>query len=200
MSDLIKASPQNRSLDEFCRHVVAEHSDRWPIDEQTLAQAFLRFFDITRVPHAVTLPTLSQRLGIRFSLEELPEDLFGANFAIAGTRLVVVCSRPEHRIVQAHTFLHEVRELLEYEFRSLGYPSCEGSERDLESAADEFAASVIGKTSEDLWMRLADSASNLDSGWKKFGAFCLILLAALAMALNVEYGKQYPRIAKRGPS
>ena len=83
-----------------------------------------------------------------------------------------------------HTLFHELRELVEYEFRDMGYPLATGFS-DLESRAESFAGFVRAFGAIKNWQPLLEGIGDIKSGWGKIGIF--LLAVALVVVCSVGY-------------
>lgn len=138
------AIPENTdltTLPEFCAAIVQKHADAWPPTEHQLAQDFVGHFGIARLNFYDGLVKWCGDVGIEVStMDCLPADLRGANFWHEKNMSIVMPLNGGCFISREHTLLHEVRELLEWEFVHLGHTSGDLDTR--ESRAEQFAASV----------------------------------------------------------
>jgi hypothetical protein len=167
------------TLRGFCQTIVAKHSGNWPPREEEIAEGFHSFFQVDGVFPMEGLEKLCARLGINVSIQALPGGLRGHNCALGEKREIVIGKVEGPAAVfgsQEHTLYHELRELIEYEFRKIGYPAAVAS--DLESRAETFAAAVRVKASIKGWKPLLDGISGIEFTWGRF-AVALPLLAMM---------------------
>ena len=134
----------------FCYEFASQNSESWPPDEEVLANAFISYFELPPFVPGANLEKLCTKLEIQFVMEKLPDDLLGSNFHFEGKRRIAVSDRPERFGMKGHTTFHEIRELLEYEFHEIGWPTAEKHSEELESRADEFALCIMCG-SEETW-------------------------------------------------
>jgi len=114
-------------------------------------------------------------------------------------RVIVVCSRRDHLPLRGHTFLHEIRELTEYEFADLGFPIA--TSEDLEDRADEFAMIAFLLPIDEAAANCLKSAVKLESWWKQIGAVSVIIILHVFMTFFAQYCAIYPSLeASRPPN
>jgi hypothetical protein len=190
------AGTKSDPLTTFCKVVISRHNGNWPITEKRLAQEFIEYFDAPHFVFARHISEFGQSLNIKVLYDKLPMDLFGANFTLAAKRLIVICDREDRVVTRSHTFLHELRELLENEFRLLGFPCLDIDTK--EDAADEFARSVALVSNEKLFRELMQSSMQLDKTWQQVTACTFVVLFQLIAMVGVGYSSIYPLL--EGPS
>ena len=186
------------TLNGFCQAVIAKHTSKWPPDEYLIAEQFVAFFDVPVFLGFEYLVQFAARLGIALSEEKLPSPLRGHNHHYEGTREIRV-NIPENPMatafgVREHTFFHELREQLEYEFHHLGKPVA--TIADLEERAEEFAGHVrAGAVMQGLTPAF-EKVSEIQSGFWRVAAFvgAFALLTALSLACII-----FPKIEDRLP-
>jgi hypothetical protein len=130
------------SLSGFCKTVIAHYSGKWPPNEDAIAHEFVSIFGIDGFLRMDDLERFCQKLGIEVSTRELPKPLRGHNCLYDGKSEIVVgtVAGPAAGLgPREHTLLHELRELIEYEFRKLDRPVA-ATASDLESRAETFAS------------------------------------------------------------
>ncbi len=172
------------TLRGFCQAVITKHSSAWPPDELTLAQEFLSFFQIEDSVKLHTSEELCRKLGVKLTVQNLPLGLRGHNCAYREMREIVIGPATGTAAMlgsEEHTLFHELRELIEYEFRRLNHPTAVGPE--LETRAESFASLVRS------WAMLKSCQPifrdfHLQSGWGKLGR---ILFACLLVVGNFGY-------------
>jgi hypothetical protein len=132
-----------KTLRNFCHSFREKHSAKWPPDEHELAMEFVQYFGLPPLPRMDDFKGLATHLAIEVSEAPLPDGLRGYNNRYEGRDLIVLekLEGPAQHIgISEHTFLHELRELIEYEFCREGHPTAKGQE--LEERAESFAKSV----------------------------------------------------------
>lgn len=174
----------------FCYEFASQNRENWPADEELLADAFASYFELPPLVAGANLEKICAKLEIQFVKEKLPDDLLGSNFHFYGKRRIAVNDRPEPMGMKGHTTFHEIRELLEYEFHEIGFPTVEKHSEELEFRADEFALCVMSG-SDEPWDKLTDSASQLRSTWLVFGLIFLIFAVRFIFLLNARSCAQY---------
>ena len=163
------------TLPGFCQAVISKHASAWPPGEASLADEFLAFFQVEGFLGFLRFAPeeLCNKLGIRVTIRDLPQGLRGHNCAYEEKREIVIgaVNGPAATLgSQEHTLFHELRELIEYEFQKLGYPTAVGSR--LEERAESFASLVRSMAAMKGWGPVFQDFDK-QSGWAKFG---LILL------------------------
>jgi hypothetical protein len=102
-----------------------------------LAEEFVSSFNL--VPSTRDdLQRLCAQLEISLSFSSLPTELRGFNCVYQDRTEIVLSEQQSFWGVQEHTLLHELREILELTFITLGYPTV-GDEQKLERNAEDFA-------------------------------------------------------------
>jgi hypothetical protein len=180
-------TPEHDPIRTFCSEFVRRHSANWSVEEGLLAREFAMHFKLPPFLHDANLEKISENLGITFVEEKLPDDLLGSNFYFAGKRRIAVSDRLEHVGIKEHTFLHEIRELLEYDFRAIGFPTVKTDANELESRADVFALSAILCCSEKTWESWTKSALEIQSSWRMIAALTFIFAGRFICLLNAGY-------------
>ena len=160
----------------FCAEFVRGHAQNWPAKNEVLGKEFVTHFALPPFLHGADLVEIGENLKIRFVMENLPDDLLGSNFNFAGQRRIAVSDRLEHVGMKEHTFLHEVRELLEYEFREFGSPAVKMDTNELESHADQFALCAILCSTDETWDSWTKSAFEMQSRLGMLAAIALIFV------------------------
>ncbi len=156
----------------FCKCGVARHSAHWPLEESALARDFIEFFAPGAMPTFQELTVLCTRLSIEVSTLQLSTGHSGLNCCYGEKRAIIISDAELLGWTKEHTLLHELREILEYEFRELGHPIA--VKGDLEQRAELFAASVRMETAMDFWSELFKSASNVRVTWQRVVAYVLL--------------------------
>lgn len=192
--NLQTGKPEHDVIHTFCCEFVARHSQVWPVEEDQLADEFVSYFRIPPFFQLTQLKSVSETLEIHFEKEALPEDLLGANIRFKRQRRIAVSNRAQLIGMQGHTFLHEVRELLEYEFHDIGYPTADLNSDDLEIRAEEFAVFGLFSASEKAWPELLDAASHIESPWKQFAAIVLISFGAFMFLLSLQHSAKHAQL------
>lgn len=168
----------------FCQTVYQKHGSEWPPTEETLANEFVEYFQLETLFYLERLSELCNTLGIHLRVTDLPEPLKGHNYRFEDRRGILISARQV--LTKEHTGLHELRELMEYEFRDLRTPVC--TTRDQEERAESFAVSVricaFGKEIPG-WM---DHVSRIESKWPRRAAygvsFVIIAIYVLGLILT----------------
>lgn len=191
------------TLSGFCQTVYQKHGSEWPPTEETLADEFVEYFKLETLVNLGELQEICDRLGIIFRIEQLPESLRGINYRYQEKREIVISD--SQLLTKEHTTLHELREVIEYEFRDLRTPIC--TTEDKEGRADSFAVSVrmcaFGKEIPG-WM---DHVGSIESKWPRRAAygvsFVIIAIYVLGLILTPrledaidEKRTQRPRLPK----
>ena len=176
MSSLIPASADR--IGDFCRSVIEQHSEGWPIAEPVLADEFVMFFGLNSFLVFEGMAEFCQsRLRIPVSLAPLPSEFRGFNDAYGENRRILISSNQDFPDAKLHSLLHELRELIEHGFHKLGCPTAEGHE--LEDRAEAFASSVQISAAIKKLPEFLDNASEIEKKWKRVGAYALIFVGAI---------------------
>ncbi|HVO63640.1 MAG TPA: hypothetical protein VMT53_22135 [Terriglobales bacterium] len=170
------------SLIGFCKTVIAKRSANWPLDENAIASDFVSFFALDGLLQMQDLEHFCQKIGIEVSSQDLPKPLRGHCCTYKGKSAIVVGTFQGSAAVPGsveHTLLHELRELIEGEFRKLGRPIATDYS-DLESRAESFASHVrvcAGlKTAEEVFQFIGGIESRL------LQVAAIVLVAVMGMA------------------
>lgn len=170
---------------EFCQRVVTEHSEHWPISEKVLAEELLAFTGLNLVANLEEVSEVCQsKLGIHVSCSPMPDGLRGHNFSYRKERKILIATDQDYYGATVHTLLHELREILESEFRGLGYSIAGSDNADQEKHAEDFATTVQVTAAARTVPIFFESASEIERKWLRIGAYFLIVLGALAYTLS----------------
>jgi hypothetical protein len=173
------------TLRGFCQTVVVKHSGNWPPSEAAIVEEFLSFFQVNGVFPLEGPDKLCARLGINVSVQQLPGGLRGHNCAFGEKREIVIGKVQEPAAFlgsHEHTLFHELRELIEYEFRNIGHPVAVAS--DLESRAETFAAMSRARASIKGWEPLPHGIGDIQSTWGRFAVGVPVLLIILLYSFS----------------
>ena len=143
MDQLVTIQPAP-TLRGFCQHIIAKHASNWPADEMVMAEEFVTFFKLDFLTTVTSLTELCKSLGVNVSHSKLPRGLHGHNCAYEDKREIVIAETAETPRVpgaREHTLLHELREIMEYEFRKINSPIASDL-ADREERAEDFACYV----------------------------------------------------------
>lgn len=91
-----------------------------------------------------------------------------------------------------HTALHEIRELLENTFRSLGFSTADSSQ--LEDRANEFASATFVFSGAEVFKDSIEYASQIEPTWQKWITVGLIILGAVFFILYSLLAAFQPRL------
>jgi hypothetical protein len=163
----------------FCNHAISRYKDHWPPEEGKLAHEFFAFLSLKPLITSENLKLFSQSLGVEFSLKPLQEGLYGVNGAYGSRREIVVSNSQGCFWGMEHTFLHELRELLEYIFRDLGSPTC--GENKLEERAEGFATEVRMQLVSQMTMELLGDVQKVQTNWKRWLGYAVVSLFGLVL-------------------
>jgi hypothetical protein len=172
------------TLRGFCEALFRGNSEKWPPDEYTIATGFVFFFRLERELKFKDLEQFCRDLGVEVSVQKLPRELRGHNHRYQGKRGIVVGAVAETALpgIREHTLFHELRELIEYEFREIGHPVA-ANFSDLESRAETFAGGIRTYGAIKGWQPLLEGIGEIKSGWAKLGLGLLLFLIVGANAL-----------------
>jgi hypothetical protein len=177
---------QDDPLKAFCEAYTSQHREKWPTSEYELAEAFVSHFGIPIVFRMADLQNFLVRTNIELIEGDFPADLLGVNMSFGMKRQIFTSRNVDHVPFRIHTVLHEIREIVEDDFRRLGFATTNSS--GLDSRADEFSFAVhfyAGMASiED---RVKD-ASEMNSTWQSFGSLCLFTVFAVLFGLSSLFG------------
>ena len=173
------------TLRGFCEAVVTNHSAKWPPDESTIAEEFVSFFRMEKVLEFKDLERFCQQLEVGVSIRKLPREFGGHNHTYQGKREILIGTATEGALgSREHTLLHELRELIEHEFRAMGHPVVSDLS-DREERAERFAGFVRAFAAIKSWQPLFDGIGAIKSGWGKLGM--ILLAAALVIVSSIHY-------------
>ena len=176
-------SPPDR-LVTFCSLVVSRHSAHWPPTEERLAKDFVAFSGFKSLFRFEDIQQFAESLGIRVFLSStLPRQLYGFNGCYEEQRTVVICEEKGLLYsTREHTLLHEIREILEYIFCSLGCPTVEGKLPEVR--AEEFATSARVDASMEFLKDGMEHTRTIESKWKRRTAYALIGILGFGSAIS----------------
>jgi hypothetical protein len=167
----------------------------WPPSEYIIAERFGAFFGLGNIlPGEQELAGMCRTLGIRVSAVPLPNELRGYNYSCGGKRVIFVCQVERFVGATEHTLLHELREILEYTFQDLGYPTARGGE--MESRAEDFACQTRVNAAMEAWKGIIQDVKKVSSPWRKYGAYVLISFVGLVWCYSCAH---LPTLEDRSP-
>jgi len=185
MSEMLVDLATEDPVQAFCQRVFSKHREHWPITEKLLAEEFLGFSGLSLVANLDEVSQVCQnRLGIVVSRTPMPDGMRGHNCSFAGKREIVIATNQDYHAAALHTLLHELREILETEFCSLGHPMVTPENPDLERHAEDFAGIVQITAAYNLVPVLFGKAPDIERKWARFSVYVLIVLGTLAYFLS----------------
>ncbi len=119
------------------------------------------------------LQRLCAQLGISISFSSLPAELPGFNCGYQEKTEIVLSEQQSFWGAQEHTLLHELREILERTFITLGYPTA-GDEQKLEKNAEDFARFARMAAISKSLPTLFDLTEQIERKWVQVAALVLI--------------------------
>lgn len=179
----------------FCQRVFQEHGSEWPPTEEILAQEFVEYFKLKSLIALEEIQKLCDNSEITLRVAPLPDPLWGYNRRYQGKREILIAN--SQVLTKEHTALHELRELLEYEFHDLGTAICTNEDR--EERAETFAISVRMCAFASEIPAIMDRVGSIESKWRRGAAYGLFILFAvvygigLALSPKVEEAMQKQR-------
>jgi hypothetical protein len=182
----------------FCLAFFEKHPAKWPPDERELAYEFVTYFGLPPLPQLKDYTELATRLAIEVAIAPLPEGLKGYNSHYQGRKQIVIerlQGPAEHIGIAEHTFLHELRELIEYELRREGRPSASGAE--LEERAETFAIAVRALAPVPFFTELGGTLLQGKGAWKYLGVGLIVgfgLFHALTCILVPHHEDYFRRL------
>ena len=167
---------------EFCKPVVLRHAEHWPITEDVLANEFIEYFG-TRPLLLLTFREVVQlchtRLRIQVSVRQMPTGCKGFNSTYRDRCEIVISTDQElPGLADLHTLLHELREIIEWKFESIGRPTANCEDLSLEDRAELFATGVQVFAGCQMLLGLLDSASEIKRTWLGISAYIGIFAGA----------------------
>lgn len=156
----------------FCQTVYQKHGSEWPPAEEILADEFVEYFQLEALFHSGRLDDLCNTLGIHLRITDLPEPLKGHNYRFENKREILISTRQV--LTREHTGLHELRELMEYEFCDLGTPVC--TKEDQEERAESFAILVRLEAFGKEIPGMMGHVSKIESKWPRRAVYVLLFL------------------------
>jgi hypothetical protein len=187
----IEIEPRD-SLRAFCEAYISQNG-RNPIDESQLADAFVKFFGIPPLVDVRSLDEFFVETNIELRKCDLPIGLLGVNMSFEGKRRIDLSERSEQRHFQIHTVLHEIREIIENDFRPLGFGTAK-SQQDFEHCANQFAFCAIMCSQMTVFESLFNNAYEMESNWRKWGALGLISIGLLIVGSYSFVGAFFPHV------
>lgn len=179
-------------LKAFCEVYVRENGQN-PINESQLAESFVKFFGIPPLFDLSGLDEFFVETNIELRKGDLPLGLLGVNMSYEGKSRIDVSEQPEQRYFQVHTALHEIREIIESDFRSLGFGTAD-SQGDCEHCANEFAFCAIMCSQMPVFKSLFSNAYELEPHWQRWGSLILIGFGVLFVGLYSLVGAFFPHV------
>lgn len=173
---------ESKTLSRFCETFTTTYSGSWPPSEDALAKQFVSFFGIEGLLGMEQLEQFCRSIGVEVSTRDLPRPLRGHNCSYQGNSKIVVGAVQGPAEVlgsREHTLLHELRELIEHEFRKLGRPVAT-TLADLESRAEQFPGLVRFLASFKASEWAFESIGRIESRWIQAGAILLAVVLSMA--------------------
>ena len=161
----------------YCKGVLSFHRDRWPPREDALAEQFLSSFPIPPFPTQEDLVQFGLTLGIEVSFRLLPPELAGHNGAYGNKKEITIGEKEIFPGVIAHSFFHELREIIEGVFIDLGFPTESGKQ--LETRAEHFAQIIRINSATKSLATSFEQIRDIESKWRRWGAILLVLVLAV---------------------
>ena len=156
---------------------MARHRDKWPPQEDALAEQFNSCFSVPLFPTLENLKQFGLTLGIEVSFLSLPPELAGHNNAYGEKKGIAVGEKENFPGVMTHSFFHEMREIIEGVFMDLGFPTESGKQ--LEERAEHFAQLIrLNSMTKELASSL-EQIKEIESQWRRWGAVLLVVVLAV---------------------
>ena len=181
------------TLAMFCEVYISQKGRNRPIDEWELADAFVKAFEIPPLFDVSGFEGFLAKTNIELRKANLPADLLGVHMSVEGKRRIDLSERPEQRLFQVHTVFHEIREILEKDFRRLGFSTSE-SDEDLEHCANQFAFCAVICSQMDIFKFWFNNAYEIKSNWRKWGTLSLVGMGLLVVAIYAFGGAFLPHV------
>lgn len=180
MPEGIQKSPPDLVV-EFCAAFVSFQTERWPPEEDILADAVLAKFQTSPLVTPEQLENFGRALGIQVSILSLPPEIAGLNCTYLSQRAIYLTEKEAVPGAMAHTFFHELREILEGVFISLNQPT--GSAAEMENRAEKFAVAARMESMNKYLLLWMQEAEGIEVKWQRWGAFILLAVLMLANGL-----------------
>ncbi|HXG07428.1 MAG TPA: hypothetical protein VNI77_08905 [Nitrososphaera sp.] len=161
------------ALITFCKDVISRYKENWPPSEGKLAEEFATYFSHDFAGLEALL-SICNKLEIQVSIEPLPEGLHGINGNYGAKREITLAKEEAFPGGKEHTLLHELRELIEYEFCELGFPTLQYSGKEVR--ADQFASHVRANEGMKLWKFMFDELRRVEANWKRKLGYAFVLV------------------------
>ncbi|HKF52285.1 MAG TPA: hypothetical protein VKB26_08225 [Candidatus Acidoferrales bacterium] len=193
--DALATTTETKNIADFCADVVLRHRENWPPSEDALAQEFVEKFlpELPSSPKRIT--EIADRLGIKTSLRVLPDGMHGFNCSTEEETVILLSEQEAFPGSREHTFFHELREIMEYDFRDQGWATMRGS--DAEKRAEQFATWMRMTLFAKDFGHLIEQAQGVKETWKRWLAFAgvvvLFLGVGLGYALLPYFEENFPR-------
>jgi hypothetical protein len=186
-------------LKAFCEGYISQHREKWPTSERQLAKAFVSHFDIPFVFRVSDLHDFLVQTNIELIERDLPSDLLGVNMCFGTKRQIRTSRNADHVRFGTHTVLHEIREILEADFRELGFSTTNLSDlSDLDSRADDFSFGVDMCTGTASLMDWIKDARETNSTLVKIAVLCIAIIIVVVLEKRSRFGAFGYRL--EGPS
>lgn len=181
METLATSAPV-QALTDFCDAFLSRHNQHWPPAEGTLAREFAEQFSPRLFSSAGQIVEFARGLGIDASLKALPDGIQGFNGSTTEQTIIILSEQESVSGSREHTFFHELREILEYRFRDLGFPTAQGQE--LEKLAEQFALEVRMASLVKEFGPLFENAQGIEQTWKRWASFAGLLILTLGVGAS----------------
>ena|GEM_PF-2374261 len=181
------------SLMGFCQAVRIKYASNWPPTEDTIAREFITYFQTKEMVFGAGVQKLCGSLQITVRVAALPESLHGHNYRFREQREILISEKQQFWGTEEHTTLHELRELLEYEFRDLSAPIF--THDDKEERAEEFAVAVRMLAFTEELPNWLDQASSIERKWPRRAAYLLLAVFGVIYTMGVTLLPHWENIA-----
>lgn len=179
----------------FSETVQDKYASNWPPAEDALAQEFVNFFDLGAIATLRDIEALCKTLEIEFVKASLPDSLRGYNCRYAGKSKIFVSNQHSFAGAEEHTALHELRELLEYEFKAAERPTT--ISKDIEELAEDFAVAVRVQALHRDVPKWFEGAATIERKWPRRLAYVALFVFTCLLIATITIGPQLEEFAEK---
>jgi hypothetical protein len=191
--ELLTDGTEKNPILGFCLSMISQHGENWPPEEEVLAKEFVNWLGFRPFVTRSRLKELCQSKGVDLSFASLPDDIRGFNCLFQDKKEIVITEREPIIFSDAHTLLHEFREILEHVFIELRHPTI-GSEDCTEVQAELFAGLCrIDAGAKELPAAL-EMAQQIEKKWARYLGYVAVAGFTLVYLFTCIYMRQLEEI------
>lgn len=179
----------------FCKEFISSNPQTLPISEDALARAFISRFPVSPILMRDGVEGLCATLSIDVTYRQLPSDISGFNGCYGEKREIILSEIENPLGISTHTLFHEIREIIERVFISLGHPTIPEGEK--EKRPEEFAIAVRLNSTLKGSEFLFEGAFNISSGLLRWGSIVFLAIMLMIAGAACTFLPQIEKMSER---